>query len=99
MILADRAYAELRARILDLRLRPGQVLSELSLAAGLGMDRAAVHDALARLQAEELVEPLPRRGFCVTVPTVESLREIYEIVGALEGLGVRRATREGGSIL
>ena len=99
MILADRAYAELRARILDLRLCPGQIISELSLAAGLGMDRAAVHDALARLQDEELVEPQLRRGFRVTVPTVETMREIYEIVGVLEGLGVRRAAREGGSIL
>jgi DNA-binding GntR family transcriptional regulator len=63
------------------------------------MGREPVHDALLRLQAEGLVEPLPRRGFCVTAPTVETMREIYEIVGALEGQAVRRATREGGAIL
>jgi DNA-binding GntR family transcriptional regulator len=99
MIVADRAYAELRARIIDLRLRPGQIVSELSLAAELGVARSTIHDALVRLQDEELVEPLPRRGYCVTVPTAEALRETYEIVGALEGIGVRRAARERGPIL
>ena len=99
MILADRAYAELRARILDLRLRPGQIVHELGLAADLGMGREPMHEALMRLQGEGLVERLPRRGFCVTVPTVDSMREIYEIVGALEGQAVRRAAREGGAML
>lgn len=96
---ADRAYAELRARIVDSTFRPGQVIPELALAAELGMARELVHDALVRLQAEGLVEPLPRRGFRVTVPTVETMREIYEIVGALEGQAVRKAAREGGAIL
>jgi DNA-binding GntR family transcriptional regulator len=99
MILADRAYAEVRARILDLRLRPGQIVPELGLAADLGMGRAPIHEALVRLQDEGLVESLPRRGFCITMPTVDAMREIYEIVGALEGQAVRRAAREGGAIL
>ena len=99
MILADRAYAELRARILDLRLRPGQIVNELGFAADLGMGRESIHGALVRLQGEGLVEPLPRRGFRVTVPAVDTMREIYEIVGALEGQAVRRAAREGGAIL
>lgn len=99
MILADRAYAELRVRILDVRLRPGQIVHELGLAADLGMGREPIREALVRLQAEALVEVLPRRGFRVTVPTVDTMREIYEIVGALEGQAVRRAAREGGAIL
>jgi DNA-binding GntR family transcriptional regulator len=99
MIQADRAYAELRARILDLRLRPGQVVPELPLAAALGMGRLTIHDALVRLQAEGLVEALPRRGFAVAVPTAAALAEIYEVVGALEGQCVRQMTRDGGAIM
>jgi len=98
-MLADRAYVHLRARILDLRLRPGQSILELPLTAELGMGRAPVHDALLRLQADGLVETAPRRGFAVTTPTVEAMREIYEIVGALEGQCVRRAARDNGAIL
>ena len=99
MILADRTYDELRARILDLRLRPGQSVQELSLAAELGMGRAPLHDALVRLQAEGLVAAVPRRGFVVTTPTVQTMGEIYEIVAALEGQCVRRASRDGGALL
>jgi DNA-binding GntR family transcriptional regulator len=95
----DRAYIDIRARILDLRLRPGTTVPEVILAAELGISRPLLHVALLRLHAEGLVEPAARRGFCVVVPSVEALREIYEIVGALEGQAVRRIVREGGPIL
>jgi DNA-binding GntR family transcriptional regulator len=99
MIPEERAYTELRARILDLRLRPGSTVPEVILAAELGISRTLLHTALLRLHAEGLLEPAARRGYCVVAPTVEALREIYEIVGALEGQAVRRTVREGGSIL
>jgi DNA-binding GntR family transcriptional regulator len=95
----ERAYIDIRARILDLRLRPGTTVPEVILAAELGISRPLLHEALVRLHAEGLVEPAPRRGYCVVVPSVEALREIYEIVGALEGQAVRRTVREGGPIL
>jgi DNA-binding GntR family transcriptional regulator len=69
------------------------------LAAELGISRPLLQAALLRLHAEGLVEPAARRGYCVVVPSVEALREIYEIVGALEGQAVRRTVREGGPIL
>jgi DNA-binding GntR family transcriptional regulator len=99
MTPSERACAEIRARILDLRFRPGQVVPDLALAAELGVDRATIHTALARLQAEGLVDALPRRGFIVASPTADTMRQIYEIVGALEGQCVRRAARDGGAIL
>ena len=95
----ERAYADIRARILDLRLRPGTGVPEVILAAELGISRPLLHAALLRLHAEGLVEPAARRGYCVTFPTVDALREIYEIVGALEGQAVRRIVRESGQIL
>lgn len=99
MTVVERAYAELRARLIDLRLRPGQPIHELALAAELGMGRGTIQEALLRLQTEGLVDAGPRRGFVVTVPTVEALRELYEVVGALEGMAVRRAARASGPIL
>lgn len=92
--MADRAYEALRTRILDLHLLPGQVIPELTLAADLGMSRTPIREALGRLRTEGLVEAAPRRGFIVSVPTAEALRETYEIVGALEGHAVRRAARD-----
>lgn len=95
----ERAYTDIRARILDLRLRPGAAVPEVILAAELGISRPLLYAALLRLHAEGLVEPAARRGYCVIFPTVEALHEIYEIVGALEAQAVRRTVREGGPIL
>jgi DNA-binding GntR family transcriptional regulator len=91
--LADRAYQEIRAMILDLRLLPGQAILIDELAARLGMSRTPVREAVARLSAgmEGLVTTVPRKGVVVTIPTVEGMREIYEIIEALEGQAVKLA--------
>lgn len=95
--LADRAYQELRERILDLRLLPGQLLVEPELAAELGMSRTPVREALQRLRFEGLVAASTRRGFIVTVPTVESMREVYEITAGIEGQAVKLAAERAGA--
>jgi DNA-binding GntR family transcriptional regulator len=89
--LAERAYEALRARILDLRLLPGQLVVEPDIAAELGMSRTPVREALARLRFEGLVAASPRRGFVVTVPTVEAMREVYEVIAGIEGQAVKLA--------
>lgn len=90
--MAERAYEAMRARILDLRMLPGQTVPEADLASELGMSRTPVREALARLRMEGLVTAAPRRGFVVTVPTAETMREIYEVVAGLEGQAVRLAS-------
>lgn len=99
MTLEDRVYTELRTRILDLRLRPGSAIPEVIMAAELGISRPLLHAVLLRLHAEGLLESAGRRGYRIVMPSVEALREIYEIVGALEGQAVRRTVREAGPIL
>lgn len=91
--LADRAYQEIRAMILDLRLLPGQTILIEELAEQLGMSRTPVREAVTRLttSVEGLVTMVPRKGIVVTIPTVEGMREIYEIVQALEGQAVKLA--------
>ena len=93
--LADRAYAEIRAMILDLRLLPGESILVEDLAARLGMSRTPVREAIARLSSgvEALVAAVPRKGIVVTVPTVEAMRELYEIVDGLESEAVKLAVQ------
>jgi DNA-binding GntR family transcriptional regulator len=98
--LADRAYGALRARILDLRLLPGQLIVEPDLAAELSMSRTPIREALARLRFEGLVTASPRRGFVVSVPTVEHMREVYEVIAGIESQAVKlAATRADASVL
>jgi DNA-binding GntR family transcriptional regulator len=98
MRASDRAYEQLRERLLDLRLSPGSVVNEQSLANELGIGRMPVHEALARLASDGFVTVLPRRGTVVTSFTLEDVRNLFEAREALEcgavHIAARRATDE-----
>ncbi|WP_439596603.1 GntR family transcriptional regulator [Falsiroseomonas sp.] len=83
--LVDSAYEALKAAIRDNRLAPGYQGSEQEIALQLGMSRTPVHEAIIRLQEEGLVRVLPRRGVLVCAISPEDMREIYEVIVALEG--------------
>ncbi len=80
----DRAYGELKADILANRLPAGFQAPEPEIAERLGMSRTPVREALLRLQSDGLIELIPRRGAKVLPISFEDMREIYEILTALE---------------
>jgi GntR family transcriptional regulator, vanillate catabolism transcriptional regulator len=61
-----RATLRLRELMLDGELRGGERLSEIPLAAQLGVSRTPMRLALARLEHEGLVEPAPGGGLIRT---------------------------------
>lgn len=81
---SDIAYARLRERIVDLRLPPGALVDEQSLAAEVGLGRTPVHEALARLAGDQLVNVMPRRGLMIAPISIESVRAIFEAREAIE---------------
>jgi len=95
---SDVAYEQLREMILDLRLAPGEVLNELSLAARIGIGRMPVREALQRLASDRFVVALPRRGTVVSSMTMVDVAHLYEAREAVEcGIArvvVRRITDE-----
>ena len=78
------AYEQLKAEILSNRMPPGFQAPEPEIALRLGMSRTPVREALIRLEAEGLVELIPRRGARVLPIKAEDMREIYEILTSLE---------------
>ena len=81
---SDIAYRRLRERIVDLRLPPGALVDEHSLAAEVALGRTPVHEALARLAGDQLVVVMPRRGLMIAPISVEHLRAIFEAREAIE---------------
>jgi DNA-binding GntR family transcriptional regulator len=65
VLLKDRAYAEIKRRILDERFGAGTFLAERSLAEDLGMSKTPVGEAIARLEAEGFVAVSPQQGIVV----------------------------------
>jgi DNA-binding GntR family transcriptional regulator len=81
---SDRAYEQLREMLLDLRLYPGSVVNEQSLAGELEIGRMPVHEALARLAADGFLTVLPRRGTVVTAFTLDDVLNLFEAREAIE---------------
>jgi DNA-binding GntR family transcriptional regulator len=88
--LGESAYRALRARILEMTLPPGHQATEGDLAAGLGMSRTPVHEAVLRLQSEGFLQVQPRRGIRVLPIDLLGMAETYEILIALEGAAAAR---------
>lgn len=89
--MADVGYEKLYEDIIGGRLQPKQRLIELDLAHELGISRAAVRNALLRLEQEGLVEREPNRGARVRLVSEEESLEILEARTALECVVVRHA--------
>src|SRR3954449_7630618 len=82
--LGDDAYAVLKEAIRENTFPPGYQGSEQEIATRLGMSRTPVHEAVIRLQEEGLVRVLARRGVVVCVLSAADMREIYDVIIALE---------------
>ena len=80
----EQAYRVLKRQILDNELPGNTQLLELEVADRLNMSRTPVREALIRLARDGLVEVRPRHGMRVLPVSADDMREIYEILTALE---------------
>ncbi len=92
----DRAYARLRADVLDGELPPGAVLAELEQSARLGVSRTPVREAFAKLVHDGLARPVGGRGLVVAPLELGDLDQLYDVREALEVKAARLAARAPG---
>jgi DNA-binding GntR family transcriptional regulator len=83
-LLKERAYEEIRRRILRGDFAAGSFLSERQVALQLGMSKTPVRAALERLEQEDLVTISPQQGIIVRDLSVHEIADQYEIRAALE---------------
>jgi DNA-binding GntR family transcriptional regulator len=90
-LLADRAYVELRDRIVTLGIPPGAPIDEDLLGQQLEMGRTPVREAIKRLALENLVTVFPRRGTFASEINITDLNHISDVRIVLEGHAAYRA--------
>lgn len=90
-LLRDTAYEVIRDAIVRADLPPGAVVSNAAVAEQLGLSRAPVRDALARLADEGLVETKPQSYTRVTPLVLKEVRDAAEVVRAMHELAARAA--------
>lgn len=87
----DRAVREIRARILNRQLRPGDLVRQGALASEMQLGVTPVREALLQLASEGLVTKIPYVGVVVADMTPESTQQIYEVRRLLESYATRQA--------
>jgi DNA-binding GntR family transcriptional regulator len=91
-----KIYSDLRAELVSLQRRPGEVISEAEIALSYGVSRTPVREAILKLSDEGLLEIFPQSGIFVSRIPVAALPEAILIRKALETttaqLAAERAT-------
>lgn len=99
--LADRAYENIKKRIFDFALMPGNRLSESELAEQIRVSRTPLRQALHRLQHEGLIEAIPKVGWQVPPLDFAKFDELYEFRVLIEChaiLAMRAAGKDGATL-
>lgn len=78
-LMRDDVYERLRDEILSCALAPGTPIHEQDLAQRFQVSKSPIRDALLRLQEQNLVEVLPRKGYRVRPISLTDAVEMYEM--------------------
>lgn len=85
----DMVFETLKNEILDLRLKPGQSVSENEICERFGVSRTPVREALRRLQEQEFVESIPYAGTHVTLLNLKNIKQMIYMRVAVEQMVMR----------
>src|SRR5581483_10374979 len=94
MLLSDAAYARVRASILGGSIEPGSIIRESTLTGELQMSRTPIREALRRLQAEGMLEPVSQGGYVLVEFEPKALADVYAVQANLEGMAARLAAAQ-----
>jgi DNA-binding GntR family transcriptional regulator len=89
--IGSRVFENIRSAIVQLRLRPGNPLSEAEIARQLGVSRQPVREAFIKLGESGLVEIRPQRGTYVRLISIREVENARFIREAIEVAIVRKA--------
>jgi len=92
--LREKVYQYLKKGLNEGQLRQGAFLNLNAISSELGMSRTPLRDALFQLEAEGYVTIFPRRGVMVNRLDLDTIRNIYELSGALESTAVAHSGRK-----
>lgn len=83
---AEVVYRKIKQQIISNEFSPGYQELEPALAQRMGVSRTPVREALIRLEAENFIELIPRRGMKVLPLDKEDILEMLQVLGALDKL-------------
>jgi DNA-binding GntR family transcriptional regulator len=92
--MGGRVFDAVKQAIVQLRFRPGNLLSEADVARQLGVSRQPVREAFIKLAEIGLVEVKPQRGTFVNLISIRQVQNVRFVREAIEVAIVRKAAHE-----
>jgi len=83
-LLRTQVYEYLRGQLRNGELRPGMFLSITQLMKELNIGRTPLRDALIQMQTDGFVTFLPQRGIRINELSRQGIKDILEVLGALD---------------
>lgn len=85
----EMVYQVLKKEILDLDLKPGQLIKENEICERFAVSRTPVRDALRLLQEQGFVIAVPYRGIYVTLLSLSNIKQMIYMRVAVETMVMR----------
>lgn len=92
--LKEQVYDYLRQQMTSGVIQPGSVVNLDATSRRLGVSKTPLREALIMLEVEGFVTILPRKGVYVNQLTRQDIRELYQILGALESSALLAAAEQ-----
>ena len=86
-------YIELKKKIINYELKPGDILNEKELASIYGVSRTPIREAIIKLEQIGLVEIRARVGAFVTQVELIKIKDAYEVKNNLEAMAAELAAK------
>ena len=85
----EMVYQVLKKEILDLELKPGQLIRENEISERFSVSRTPVRDALRLLQEQGFVKTVPYKGIFVTLLNLSNIKQMIYMRVAVETMVLR----------
>jgi GntR family transcriptional regulator, rspAB operon transcriptional repressor len=87
----ERVYRQLKSWLVEARLAPGEILSEVDLASRCRTSRTPVRESFSRLAQDGWLKRIPHKGYLVAPISIRDIVELYEYRKVLECFAAERA--------
>jgi DNA-binding GntR family transcriptional regulator len=85
----DHAYSNFTEKLLARDLVPGQIVSQRELVDLTGMPLAAIREMIPRLEADGLIQTVPKRGLQVLSIDLNLVRNAFQLRSIIESEAIR----------
>lgn len=88
--LKDKAYTYIKERILNCEYLPGSFLDEKKLIEEIQSSRTPIREALNKIEQENLIKIIPKKGVMVTELSLKNILDIYQLREIIEPAAIMR---------